>query len=228
MATWPPPPPSPPSAEPPPPSRASRHQRQRRRTPGWLAVVAGLIGLSAMVQVVFRSGLAPSTNRVVPTTTATAHHQAAKPNVSMKWVTATDRTCRIAVPRTWSRMELNDDADVELGNSGLHQYLIVVTDNKADLATNLDRFARTGVGSLTRGLHDQQVSAPRHLRVSGRPALQYEIHGIVDSSRIVYWHTSVEGVAHYYQVIAWTGASDAAESGPTLRSVVTTLREITG
>jgi hypothetical protein len=226
MATW--PPPSPPSAESSRPSRASRHQRRRRRTPGWVAVVAGLIGLSAMVQVVFRSGLAPNTSRVVPTTAATAHRPAAKPKVSMKWVTATDRTCRIAVPTSWSRMELNDDADVELGNSDLHQYLIVVTDDKADLATNLGRFARTGIDTLTRGLRGKQVSAPRRLRVGGRPAVQYEIHGVVESSRIVYWHTSVEGVAHYYQVIAWTGASHAAENGPRLRGVVTTLRELTG
>ncbi len=223
MATWP-PPPSPPS--PPPP--AVRRQRQRRRRSAWIGVVAGLIGLSALVQIVFRPPWTPSTSRIAPTTAATAHRQAAQAKVSMKWVTATDRSCRIAVPASWSKMALNDAADIQFGNRALRQYLIVVTDDKADLATNLSRFARDGVGTLTRGLRSKQISAPRQLRVGGRPALQYEIHGVVGTTRIVYWHTSVEGVSHYYQVIVWTGASHAAGNGPILRSVVTTLREIAG
>ncbi len=221
MATWPPPPPSPP-----PP--AARRQRQRRRLPAWIGVVVGLIGLSALVQIVFRPPWTPSTSRTAPTTATTTHRQAAQPTASMKWVTATDRTSRIAVPKSWSKMALNDAADIQFGNSALRQYLIVVTDDKADLAITLGRFARDGVDTLTRGLRSKQISAPRHLRVGGRPALQYEIHGVVGTTRIVYWHTSVEGISHYYQVIAWTGASHAAEDGPILRSVVTTLREIAG
>jgi hypothetical protein len=50
---------------------------------------------------------------------------------------------------------------------------------------------------------------------------------VVGTTRVVYWHTSVEGVAHYYQVVAWTTASHAAEAGPRLCSLVMTLREIT-
>jgi hypothetical protein len=193
--------------------------------PAWIGVVAGLIGLSALVQIVFRPLWTPSTSRTVPTT---AHRQAVQPSASTKWVTATNRTSRIAVPKSWSKMDLNDDADIQLGNSALHQYLIVVTDNKADLATNLGRFAHDGVDTLTSGLRSKQISAPRHLQVGGRAALQYEIHGVVGSTRIVYWHTSVEGIKHYYQVIAWTVASHAAKDGPRLRSIVMTLREIAG
>ncbi len=204
----------------------SRRRRQRRRTPAWIGVAAGLIGLAALVQFVFRPWLMTNTGQTAPTTAATAHRQAAQPRATMKWVTATDRKCRIAVPKSWSKMELNDDADIELGNRDLHQYLIVVTDDKADLATNLGRFAQDGVATLTRGLRSKQISAPRHLQIGGRPALQYEIHGVVDTTRIVYWHTSVEGVDHYYQVIAWTVASRAAGNAPKLRSVLTTFREI--
>jgi hypothetical protein len=162
----------------------------------------GLVGLSALVQFVFRPGWAPNSSRVVPTTAATAHQPPAQARASMKWVMATDRTCRIAVPTSWSKVQLNHDADVQVGNIDLHQYLIVVPDNKAELATNLGRFARTGVDTLTRGLRGTQVSGPRPLRVGGRPALQYEVHTVVGTTCIVYWHTSVEGVAHYYQVVA--------------------------
>src|SRR6266704_1491854 len=78
------------------------------------------------------------------------------------------------------------------------------------------------------GHHPRPLRPRRRRHAHPRPALQYEIHGVVGTTRIVYWHTSVEGISHYYQVIAWTGASHAAEDGPILRSVVTTLREIAG
>lgn len=188
-----------------------------------------MVGLFSLVQFVFiRPPWEPSAGQAATTTVASGQPKTAKPitGASVKWVTATDRSSRVAVPKSWSRMELNSDADIELGSDALHQYLIVVTDDKADLATNLSRFAQDTIGALTRDLRAKQISTPRHLQVGGRPALLHEIHGVVDHTRVVYWHTSVEGVHHYYQVLAWTTTSHAADNGPKLRGVIATFREI--
>ncbi len=155
----------------------------------------------------------------------TARKDADKATAKTKWVSGTDGSGRIAVPSSWAKMQLNDDAAIEVGNGDREQYLIVISDNKADLDEDLNHFARETVGAIASGLSSKKISAPRHLQVGGRPSVQYEVRGVADNVNIVYWHTSVEGTDHYFQVIAWTVASHAAENGPKLRSVVMTFRE---
>ncbi len=62
----------------------------------------------------------------------------------------------------------------------------------------LDRFegeSRTGLTSLNR-----------------KPAIQYEMRGIVNGLPVVYLHTTVAGRDNYYQVVGWTTASSYGNS----------------
>ena len=218
MSTWP-APPAPPS-------------RRRRSSTRWLVIVLAVV--AAVGAIVFMAvrlvgpALDSATGkRATPAvTTAAGTGNAVKPSTT-KVVTATDRQSRVAVPKSWKKMELVDDGVIEVGDKVSNQYLIVLTERKADLDMDLRRFSRVVIASLTEHVTSKQLSAPTSLRVGGRPALQVQIRGTINGIRVVYWHTSVEGVRNYHQVIAWTVASQEKRDGPKLRQIISSFREIT-
>src|SRR6266536_1351214 len=211
MSTWP-APPAPPS-------------RRRRSSTRWLVIILAVVAaVGAMVFMAVRlvsPALDSATGkRATPAvTTAAGTGNAVKPSTT-KVVTATDRQSRVAVPKSWKKMELVDDGVIEVGDKVSNQYLIVLTERKADLDMDLRRFSRVVIASLTEHVTSKQLSAPTSLRVGGRPARQ-------DQIRVIYWHTSVEGVRNYHQVIAWTVASQEKRDGPKLRQIISSFREIT-
>jgi hypothetical protein len=147
-------------------------------------------------------------------------------------VTSSNGLCQLEIPEGWSeRSDLHDDADIQVARIKEEMYIIVLSEYKADFD---DDFTLSDHSELTlqlflENLEDAQVqSGPVQIQVNGRPALQYEIRGVVDGIKIAYLHTTVDGEIAFHQVLAWTLPSKYEKNQSTLQSVIDTLSEGSG
>jgi hypothetical protein len=185
----------------------------RRRLPGWLiaVIIAGSALALVFCAIMVIGVLTLLGQKVTPTA-----------------ITADDGKSQVTVPGTWQKLSnLNDEADLQAGYPRQEQYLIVLTESKVDLVDiDLEAYAELILQKLTHNLQSPQISEPRNLTINGRPAIQYEVRGIVKNLNVVYWLTSVEGAKHFHQVLAWTLASKVEANQPVLREVIESFHEV--
>lgn len=142
-------------------------------------------------------------------------------------VTSTDGHSQVAIPSSWNAQDdLNDKADLQVANQALEQYLIVLTESKADLVdTDLQAYSDLVRDGIAGAVTDATISDPRRLTINGMPAIQYEVSGTVDKLRVVYWLTAVEGRDHFHQVLGWTLGSQAEKNRDIILGVVESFQE---
>jgi hypothetical protein len=144
-------------------------------------------------------------------------------------VTASDGQSQVSVPGTWSTMDLNDEAEIEVGNGRNEQYLAVLTESKEDFDTSevdLQTYAGYLVDNIESAVEDSAIMGKKELTINGLPALQYELTGSIDGLKAVYWLTAVDGSENYYQIIAWTLASKKEDNRKVLTDATNSFKEI--
>jgi hypothetical protein len=143
-----------------------------------------------------------------------------------KVVLASDEKTQVTVPESWTDLELNDNAEIEVGNEEDEAYLIVLNELKEDLyGWNLDKHSRVTLGTLLATLSFPTVTGPKPIKVGSSPAVQYEVKGAMQGRNIIYIHTTVDGPKYFSQILAWTLPSKADATKPQLLEAVNTFRE---
>ena len=146
-----------------------------------------------------------------------------------KTMLASDGKTQITVPGHWTELELNDVAEIELGNADDPAYLIVINELKEDLfGWNIEKHSRVTLGGLLGTLAFPTVEGPRAIKVGGSPAIQYEVSGALEGQKIVYIHTTVDGPNYLSQILAWSIPSQVDKIRPQLIKAVSTFREAKG
>ena len=146
---------------------------------------------------------------------------------SSKTIRASDEKTEIVVPESWSSLDLNEAAEIQVGNEAEDAYLIVLNEAKDDLfAWNLERHSRVTLGLLLANVANPTVIGPTALTIAGSPAVQYEIRGAAENRNLIYIHTTVDGPKHFSQILAWTVPSKADQALPQLRRAILTFREV--
>jgi len=132
----------------------------------------------------------------------------------------------LSAPADWDVLSLNDAADIQVGNIQKEQYLIVLSEEKTDMyGWNLKKHSYVTFGSLTAGLDDPKIKGPFEMEINDKPAIQYEIEGSTQGTRIVYLHTTVETDSAYNQLLAWTIRSKYSENKELLKDIVNTFSQ---
>lgn len=186
---------------------------RRRSTQWWIiaaGIIAGLVGL--LFCLIVGVGILSLLGKRV------------EPSV----VTATDGQSQLTVPDSWKvRTDLNDVAEIQVANLIQEQYMIVLTENKADFDdVDLDQYADLTLEIALETIVVDEIPAAKSVTINGKRAIQYELHGTVDNMNVVYWITNVEGSHNYYQLLAWTLASKAEQNAPILHQVMHTFQEV--
>jgi hypothetical protein len=220
------------TAAPPAPVRRSPYAELPRESGSNRGLVLAGIAFFAILAVI-ALGLrksAPADPTAATRDTAVAMPVADAPGIeNARLVTATDGQSRMTVPGNWREMtDLNDQAEIQVGDLFREQYAIVLTESREDFSdeVNLARFSELVSMNVRNGLADATMSEPRTLTVHGRPAVQRVIRGSKDHLRIVYWLTAIEGERSYFQVLMWTLASRADENEPVFQAVVRNFQEV--
>ncbi|HEV7765405.1 MAG TPA: hypothetical protein VGQ76_10415 [Thermoanaerobaculia bacterium] len=140
---------------------------------------------------------------------------------------AADKQTQITVPESWDGLELNENAEIQVGNAKDEAYLIVLNELKADLhGWNIDRHSRVTLGQLLSSVAFPVITGPKSITVGGSPAIQYEIRGAAENRNVVYVHTTIDGSKYYSQILAWTLPSRAEKIYPRLMKAIATFREV--
>lgn len=140
---------------------------------------------------------------------------------------ASDDKTRITIPANWDKLELNEAAEIQVGNLRDEAYLIVLNEAKEDMhGWNIEKHSRVTLGRLLSSMAFPTISGPKTLKVGRSPAVQYEVRGAVDNLNLVYIHTTVDGPKYFSQILAWTLPSKADTIKPLLLEAIKTFREV--
>ena len=130
-------------------------------------------------------------------------------------------------PASWSMLsDLNDKADLQMGNRFKEAYCTVLTEARIDFAEGLSlaEFSEITRKFLVDSLEDLQQTGPENLTLSGQPAIKYDLIGTINRTRIHYWHVSIETPTHYHQVILWSLPSRFKANQKDFEAVLNSIR----
>ncbi len=131
-------------------------------------------------------------------------------------------------PASWSKMDdLNNEADLQMGNYSKEAYAVILTESKLDF----DEITMQGHSDLTRvfleeSLENYQASEPEVINVGNFQALRYRLSGSFDGIKIVYWHVTLETKDHFHQVLLWSLPSKFSDNEADFNSVIQSFKVI--
>jgi hypothetical protein len=176
---------------------------------GYIGVVLGVLGIPLLVS-------------MIKSDIEHAHQLAAERDE----ITSTDGAVRISVPGNWYEMpQLNAQAIVRVGNKSKEQYLIVLAIGKSDFENmTLQKRHQTARDRMLQSMKNASGSEPVAVTIGGYPALQDELSGTKENTKLVFLHTTIETGDHYYQILAWTLKSRWNRNKELLRELTGTFR----
>ena len=139
-----------------------------------------------------------------------------------------DQSFAVKMPSSWSlRSDLNDVADLQMGNAFKEAYTIIISENKMDF----DDISLEGHSEITRamikqGLKNCHESNQETLDIGGNRAVRYRLTGSMDGLKIVYWHVTLETEDHYHQMLLWSLKSRFSKNEADFDSVIQSFEEI--
>jgi hypothetical protein len=161
---------------------------------------------------------------------AKAHHEMResghRSSSDTKEMVSADGKSRLVVPHDWKELEdLNDAAELQAGNKSKEQYLIILSEDKADLANfTLQKHHQTTRDAMLQKMGNASASQPVEVTIDGQSALQDEITGTQDGTNIVFLHTTIESDDGYHQILAWTTRSRWDKNKEKLQEVTRSFR----
>jgi hypothetical protein len=130
-------------------------------------------------------------------------------------------------PGAWSiRTDLNDEADLQMGNLFSEAYCLVLTEPKTDFdaGAQLSEFSELGRQTLAQSLTDIRENGPETLELNGQPAIRFVITAKSDGEDVKFWHVSIDSPNHFHQVIIWSLTSRFASNQRDFEQVVNSIR----
>jgi hypothetical protein len=136
-------------------------------------------------------------------------------------VASADSLLIASVPNHWTDLELNEAASLQLGDPSEDVYFMAFNESKVDLyGWNLERHSRITLAQLLISVDFPEVTGPFEAQVAGLDAVQYVLRGVIQGTRIVYLHTTVDGPDAFTQLLGWTSASRWSRKETTFRQIL--------
>ncbi len=141
---------------------------------------------------------------------------------------STDGQSQIILPGGWKEYrKLNDAAELQAVNLGKNLYVVILTENKGDFDhITLKQHSALTRDGLLKSLASPEVKGPKKLSIHGHSAIQFEIRGQLDDTKIAYLHTTVETAKNFYQILSWTSKSGFEKNQDELQQVINSFREV--
>ena len=138
-----------------------------------------------------------------------------------------DGVSELIAPDTWrTRPNLGRSGTIRLGDDAASNYLLVNSYFPHEVkASPFPQFAERVSVTLMKRLGAGKISAPRHLSVNGRPAVEYEVSGKSGDLPLVYLSTVVDGQQARHHLVAWTLAERYSANRGAMREVAASFRE---
>ena len=137
-------------------------------------------------------------------------------------ITFLEDSFAVIKPANWSvRSDLNEVADLQMGNSFKEAYVIIISENKMDFDhLSLERHSGITRAALREGLKNYQESAPEYLDNVEYPVLRYRLSGNIKGVNVVYWHVTIETQAYFHQMLLWSLKSKFSKNEADFNAVI--------
>jgi len=113
---------------------------------------------------------------------------------------------RLELPDGWRQArDLNETASIEAIHSLHGRHVIVISDSVEDFVPEMTVYEHSANtrSELTGSIQLISCTGPERRVIGGFDALQYEIEGFFQQTRIKYLHTTIAGRRAFHQVLAW-------------------------
>jgi len=142
-------------------------------------------------------------------------------------LTSPDGKFQLTVPAGWQeRPSLHATASIKAANVLQKTYVIVITENKIDFASNmtLDKFTDITRRAMLSKVTEGDSTPPLPVTINGNEGRQYALEGVVNNVKLSYLITAVETTANYHQIITWTLRSRIDQSQSTFLKITESFR----
>lgn len=155
-----------------------------------------------------------------------AHNKSEYASGGGREVVSSDKKARLRVPKDWSELkDLNDAAKLQAGNRSKEQFVIVLSESKADFDDmTLQKHHQFTRDAMIQKMKNASAGETLEITVNGQPALQDEISGTQDGMNIVFLHTTVEEGDNFHQILAWTSKSRWGDQKAKLHEITKSFR----
>ena len=138
-----------------------------------------------------------------------------------------DQSFSVIMPSSWSvRSDLNDVADLQMGNPLKEAYTIIISENKMDFDDiSMEEHSEITRSMIKQGLKNCHESNQEFLDIGGNRAVRYRLTGTMDGLNIVYWHVTLETEDHYHQMLLWSLKSKFSKNRADFDSVIQSFEE---
>lgn len=129
----------------------------------------------------------------------------------------------------WRELAIGSaDSSLGIGNPYLEQYLVVITEAKADFPEGytLAEFAPLAAEQAASNVIDLQATEFEEVTVGGLKGLRREVTGKADGLGIFYLNTYLESPGYFHQVMAWTLRENEERYRPVLKEAADSFREV--
>lgn len=139
-------------------------------------------------------------------------------------VFSADSVVSVVLPGTFHPIGINPNAVLQFVDTASQSYAMVLWESREDLVGwNLTRHSMITIASILTGVDYPELVGPTATTIGGNPAVQYEIHGALQGTKISYLHTSVETPTAFAQVLVWSIASQWDAKQEDLRAIAGSL-----
>ena len=110
-------------------------------------------------------------------------------------------------PASWSILDdLNDEADLQMGNLSQEAYCIIISESKIDYESDftLEEYSELASSFILEAIANPSLSEAENMILNGQSAIKYDLAGSIDGIRVRYWHVSIDTESHFHQVILWS------------------------
>ncbi|MBD2071559.1 hypothetical protein H6F93_29260 [Leptolyngbya sp. FACHB-671] len=162
-------------------------------------------------------------------TVPTEPTEAASPEDAGNVLVGLDGQSQLTLLNGWVEdRELHESAEIQASKRGSEEYVIVLSENKADFENlTIEQHSEITRGLLVESLTDPEITGPTDVTTVGsNPAVQYEIQGTIEGINVAYLHTTVETPTKYHQILAWTLPSSFERNKPELQQVIQGFKEV--
>jgi hypothetical protein len=113
---------------------------------------------------------------------------------------------RLELPEGWRQaQDLNETASIEAIHALHGRHVIIISDSIDDFVPEMTVYEHSANtrNELAGSIQLISCSGPERRVIGGFDALQYEIEGFFQQTRIKYLHTTIAGRRAFHQVLAW-------------------------
>lgn len=146
-----------------------------------------------------------------------------------KKINSYDNKFQITVPSSWdtptSKGNLNQAANIEIQNSEKQKYMIAITEAKADLAMDFEKYQET-IFSQNEENYNTKFEEIKDININGKNCKYVEFKTTQETTNIYMRIYAIETDNYYSQILMWTTYSQKEDVQKEFDKIISSFKEV--